>query len=499
MQELYLRLGQGTALTYGQQDENFKRLKAAIDALEVSVAGAGLGTVTSVGLSLPNIFTVSGSPVTTTGSLTATLASQSQNRFFASPNGASGQPTFRSIVLNDLPTIPYTKGGTGLTSAAANTLLVGNGTGYTAKTITSASAGLTITQNPTDVTFALNLGSISLTSLGGVLGSNQGGTGVTSASNGQLLIGNGTGFSLSTITAGSGISIVNGSGTVTISASGAGVASLNGLTGALTATTGTTGTDFNITTPSSTEVRFNFPNASGTNRGLLTSADWTSFNNKLNGSGTVNRIPIFNGINSISNSLLTYSSAFSTGQIEFASGESGARIRSVGTVSSEVDAFLSASAFTRIYAQAGDSGTVFPSSVPYKFLQGTTERGGFSSIGVFYAENGMAVNGFTYYNILGGSSTSIPNNGYGVIISGSTASSVSVALPPAPLNGQEVVVAVEASRTITVTSSKTIYGHNAGVNIPLTLTGGSAGAATLILKYAALGNAGNGAWYITGL
>ena len=42
----------------------------------------------------------------------------------------------------------------------------------------------------------------------------------TVPSNGQLLIGNGTNFTLSTLTGGGGISIVNGAGTITISSGG---------------------------------------------------------------------------------------------------------------------------------------------------------------------------------------------------------------------------------------------------------------------------------------
>lgn len=61
------------------------------------------GTVTSVALSLPAIFTVSGSPVTTNGTLSATLASQSANLVFASPNGSAGAPAFRTLVSADLP------------------------------------------------------------------------------------------------------------------------------------------------------------------------------------------------------------------------------------------------------------------------------------------------------------------------------------------------------------------------------------------------------------
>jgi hypothetical protein len=55
------------------------------------------------------------------------------------------------------------------------------------------------------------------------LGVAGGGTGITSApSNGQLLIGNGTNFTASTLTAGSGVSISNGAGSITISSSGSG-------------------------------------------------------------------------------------------------------------------------------------------------------------------------------------------------------------------------------------------------------------------------------------
>ena len=62
-----------------------------------------LGTVTSVSLSLPAMFTTTGSPVTGSGTLGATLASQTANLSFASPDGAPGTPTFRALVTGDLP------------------------------------------------------------------------------------------------------------------------------------------------------------------------------------------------------------------------------------------------------------------------------------------------------------------------------------------------------------------------------------------------------------
>ena len=60
------------------------------------------GTVTAVWLSMPNIFSVTGSPVTTSGTLTASLATQSANAVFAGPTtGGAAAPTFRALVSAD--------------------------------------------------------------------------------------------------------------------------------------------------------------------------------------------------------------------------------------------------------------------------------------------------------------------------------------------------------------------------------------------------------------
>lgn len=64
--------------------------------------------VTSVSLTAPSIFSVSGSPVTSTGMLGLSLTSQSANMVLASPNGSSGTPSFRSLAAADLAGSPST-------------------------------------------------------------------------------------------------------------------------------------------------------------------------------------------------------------------------------------------------------------------------------------------------------------------------------------------------------------------------------------------------------
>jgi hypothetical protein len=82
------------------------------------------GTVTSVGLSLPAIFSVSGSPVTTSGTLTASLASQTANTVFAAPNGSAGSPAFRALVAADIPALSYQAplNGTGYVKMSGTTV-----------------------------------------------------------------------------------------------------------------------------------------------------------------------------------------------------------------------------------------------------------------------------------------------------------------------------------------------------------------------------------------
>jgi hypothetical protein len=68
------------------------------------VTGILPGTVTSVGLTMPAEFSVSGSPVTSSGTLAVTKALEAPNTVWAGPSsGVAAVPSFRALVPADLP------------------------------------------------------------------------------------------------------------------------------------------------------------------------------------------------------------------------------------------------------------------------------------------------------------------------------------------------------------------------------------------------------------
>ena len=71
----------------------------------------GSGTVTSVGLALPStLFNISGSPVTTSGTLTGTFVTVASTLVFAGPtSGAAAAPTFRALTSTDIPALSSTQ------------------------------------------------------------------------------------------------------------------------------------------------------------------------------------------------------------------------------------------------------------------------------------------------------------------------------------------------------------------------------------------------------
>jgi hypothetical protein len=110
---------------------------------------------------------------------------------------------------------------------------------------------------------------------------------------------------------------------ITLTTTGTGAATLTGATlniptpnnGTVTnvaaLTLGTSGTDITSTVATATTtpvITLNVPTASAANRGALNAADWTTFNDKVGGSGTTNYVPKFSAAKT-----LTDSSIFDSG------------------------------------------------------------------------------------------------------------------------------------------------------------------------------------------
>ena len=119
-------------------------------------------------------------------------------------------------------TLAVANGGTNITSYAVGDLIYASTTGVLSKLADIATGNALISGG---VNTAPSYGKIALTThISGTLPVANGGTGDTTYTNGQLLIGNTTGNTLTkaTLTAGSGITITNGTGTITIASSGGG-------------------------------------------------------------------------------------------------------------------------------------------------------------------------------------------------------------------------------------------------------------------------------------
>jgi hypothetical protein len=110
--------------------------------------GVPRGTVQSVGVSAPPGFTVSGSPVSGSGTISITQNPQNANTVEAGPaSGSPAIPTYRALVLADIPIIPLTTGVSGI-------LPVANGGTGTASPGLVAGTNVTITGTWPDQTIA---------------------------------------------------------------------------------------------------------------------------------------------------------------------------------------------------------------------------------------------------------------------------------------------------------------------------------------------------------
>ena len=163
----------------------------------------------------------------TTGAVTVKVSGQT------GVSVASGSKVI--LVSNGTDIVAATSYSTGASAGGSNTQVQYNSSGSFAGSANLTFNGTTLTANTLNLTNALGTayggtGSTSTTycsltaNVSGTLPVGNGGTGQTTYTNGQLLIGNTTGNTLtkSTLTAGSGITITNGAGSITIAASGGG-------------------------------------------------------------------------------------------------------------------------------------------------------------------------------------------------------------------------------------------------------------------------------------
>jgi hypothetical protein len=151
-----------------QEVPTFQDLLAVVNDVQTCVTAINAdfgGSVTSVALSLPAIFTVSGSPVTTSGTLTGTLATQVANTIFSGPaTGADAAPTFRSLVAADIPAISLTTGVSGV-------LPIANG-GTALSTLGTAGQQLRVNAGATGLEYFTDISSTGFVDGGNSFGAN---------------------------------------------------------------------------------------------------------------------------------------------------------------------------------------------------------------------------------------------------------------------------------------------------------------------------------------
>jgi len=305
--------------------------KATISSIQTFMQGnLDLG-VTSVGLSMPSAFTVTGSPVTSSGNISvvgAGTVSQyirgdgsladfpqggggggaSVNYYL---NGSVSQGTIGGIAYYEMNKVPILGTGTDfvaiadgylasfITDAGDPSLLQIPGGNWNFETYFSASSGggtptfyvelYKVDSGGTATLIASNSGTPELIAFGTTINpyfSTLAVPTTTLALTDRLALRYYVARSGRTIT----MHTENSHLCQIITTFTTGLTALNGLTAQVqNFATGTSGTDFAISSSSSTHT-FNLPTASATNRGVLSSADWTTFNNKTSNLGTVTSV-----------------------------------------------------------------------------------------------------------------------------------------------------------------------------------------------------------------
>ena len=197
---------------------------------------------------------------TTGGSFTLSIGTSTQASPLTVTRGSrgiyycDGTSVLKADTASIAVPIAISDGGTGATTASgARVNLGGTSVGIAVFTAASAAAARTAIGGAAD---GANSDITSLSGLTTALSVAQGGSGQSSFTNGQLLIGNTTGNTLTktSLTAGSGITITPGAGSITIAAPGSGgtvtsITAGTGLTGGAITTSGTIALDYTAASP----------------------------------------------------------------------------------------------------------------------------------------------------------------------------------------------------------------------------------------------------------
>jgi hypothetical protein len=159
------------------QTGNAGRVLQTDGSNNLSWATVGTGSVTSIGLSLPSsIFSVTNTPVTTSGTITATLATQSPNTVLAGPSSGttSATPTFRQIVAADITgTLTQSTTGNAATATSSTNIGITNDIATTSTVfptwVTANTGNLPLKVSSGNLYFVPSTGTLTATSFSGNL------------------------------------------------------------------------------------------------------------------------------------------------------------------------------------------------------------------------------------------------------------------------------------------------------------------------------------------
>lgn len=202
---------------------------AARSAIAAAASGANSDITSLSGLTTPLSVAQGG-----TGGATASAARSSLGAAASGSNADITALTNSAGIQIGAPTGGAQGDGTiNATGLFINGVGVGTGSGsVTSVAASGGTTGLSFTGSPITTSGTLTLG--------GTLGAANGGTGQTTYTDGQILIGNTAGgLTKTTITAGTGITVTNGDGSITISSPGS-----SGTVTSVAASGGTTGLTF---------------------------------------------------------------------------------------------------------------------------------------------------------------------------------------------------------------------------------------------------------------